>query len=252
LSGNGNDGVFSGTVLPTKDLWLLWWAYYFWSWWTNNNTWYLQILNNDNLNNLPNGLTISTIIKTSTCSPGSFIIMKSWPKVDSIAYQTGSIDYSNKTHWYNWWLYIPHSSCAIDSFWFYAVNQILNVETNIYKVGSYIYSSWIPASNNIITNKSVIRDNQYHIITSTVDGKWNTRKIYIDGIKLSEFTVPIGEQNYGIRKSIWDFFIWSSIINTNWLYWKWGQFNWLIDDVKIYNRALSDSEIKQHAKAAGF
>ncbi|MBP8017017.1 LamG domain-containing protein, partial [Candidatus Gracilibacteria bacterium] len=29
-------------------------------------------------------------------------------------------------------------------------------------------------------------------------------------------------------------------------------FNGIIDDIKIYNRALSDEEIKQHAKAAGF
>jgi hypothetical protein len=29
-------------------------------------------------------------------------------------------------------------------------------------------------------------------------------------------------------------------------------FVWVIDDIKIYNRALSDSEIAQQAKIAGF
>ncbi len=32
----------------------------------------------------------------------------------------------------------------------------------------------------------------------------------------------------------------------------WCTFNWTIDDIKLYNRALSDSEIAQQAKIAGF
>jgi len=42
------------------------------------------------------------------------------------------------------------------------------------------------------------------------------------------------------------------IWNTSWSSWLNRAFYWTIDDIKIYNRALSDSEIKQHAKAAGF
>jgi hypothetical protein len=43
-------------------------------------------------------------------------------------------------------------------------------------------------------------------------------------------------------------------LNIGWnfqLYW-WRNTYWIIDDIKIYNRALSDSEIKQQAKAIGF
>lgn len=252
LSGNGNDWAFSGVTLPTKDFWLFGGSYYFWSGGTSNNLWFIQITNSNLFNDLPNGLTVSTLVKTSVCSPGSFIIIKTWPRVDAAGFQTGGVDYSNKIHWYNWWYYLPSNNCTNDNFSFYTVGQIPDISTNSYFVGSYVAQSWTPSGENTITNKSVLRDSKYHIMTSTMDGKWNTRKIYIDWIKLNEFTVPKNEQDTWIRRSIGDLFIGTNINNTNWVYSKSPNFNGVIDDVKVYNRVLSDSEIQQQARIAGF
>lgn len=59
--------------------------------------------------------------------------------------------------------------------------------------------------------------------------------------------------------------IWKSNYTASWTFlekknlplriWYWYNieyFKWTIDDVKIYNRALSDEEIRQQAKIAGF
>ncbi|EKE27957.1 MAG: hypothetical protein ACD_3C00120G0004 [uncultured bacterium (gcode 4)] len=252
LSGNGNDGVFSGVTAPTKDLWLLWWSYFFWSWWTNNNSWFVQIANSEKFNDLPNWLTISTIVNKSICSPSSFIIIKAWKKVNLANYQTWSIENSNMIYYYNWWYYLFSANCTSDNIWFYAVNQIPDVKINMYNVAHYISENSAPDSNYIAINRPVLSDNKYHIVTSTMDWKWNIRKIYIDWRRLGEFTVPAEEQNFWIRKSSWDLFIWSNIPNLNWIYSKWAQYNWKIDDIKIYNRVLSDSEIYQQAKSIWF
>jgi hypothetical protein len=47
---------------------------------------------------------------------------------------------------------------------------------------------------------------------------------------------------------IWD----TSILNIWTQYNSVTKFDWIVDDVKIYNRALSDDEILQQAKIAGF
>jgi len=176
--------------------------------------------------------------------------MKSWPQVNAIGYQTWSIDYSNKINRYNWGNYQSSLNCSNDNLTFYAVSQIPDYTINTSDYISWVYFSALNWVVNI--NRPVLLDNKYHIITSTVDGNGNTRRLYIDGSKMSENTVLTINKNFGIRKSVGDLFLWSTIYNSNWVYSKWPQFNGLIDEVKLYNKVLSDQEIAQQARIAGF
>lgn len=246
LSWKGNDWYISGTIKPDKvDKSLFWWAYYFWSWWNNPvNNWFVQILDNDDFKNLTNGLTISQIVKSTTYSPFSFSLIKTWYKSDNVSFITWSIDYSNKIHWYDWGFYITGWIWK-DNISFYAVNNIPNILENKYQIGLYIFPNCDGFDKNIcvIKNNSIILDWKYHQITATVDGKWNTKKLYIDWILYISSNVPKDEQDFGIRNAIWDLFIWTSFSNN----FKSTQFNWLIDETKIYNRVLTDEEISQQA-----
>ncbi|EKE30029.1 MAG: hypothetical protein ACD_2C00056G0005, partial [uncultured bacterium (gcode 4)] len=252
LSGNGNDWAFSGAIFPTRSAWLLWWSYFFWSWWASSNSWFIQIPDNDIFNNLPNWLTLSTIIRKADCSPSSFVIIKSWKKVDAANFIAWSVEDSNKYYYYNWWYYFSSNTCVTDSISFYVVNQITDVIANIYNVFHNISESWTPSNIYAVINKPVTSDYRYHVITSTVDWKWNVRKMYLDWKKYWDFIVPQAERDFWIRKSRWAIFIWSNMMNMNWIYSKWAQFNWQIDDIKIYNRVLTDQEIYQQAKSAWF
>ncbi|EDN72618.1 conserved hypothetical protein [Beggiatoa sp. SS] len=74
-------------------------------------------------------------------------------------------------------------------------------------------------------------DTQWHYLTGVFDG--TTTKLYIDGILISNKT-----------------YAWTPVPNTGNLYigdwWEGSRnFSGIIDDIRIYNRALSDSEIQQ-------
>jgi hypothetical protein len=76
-------------------------------------------------------------------------------------------------------------------------------------------------------------------ITSTFEN-W-IFKSYIDWIKILESNF----KSKLLWNSDWNLLIWARSPNGN-------LFNWLIDDVKIYNRAMTSAEIRQQAKSAWF
>lgn len=98
----------------------------------------------------------------------------------------------------------------------------------------------IICENRNIKNNFIDKDNIFDIDYLIVDtiNNWNYN-FYLDWIK----------KDYN---NTWVF----NLKNTdmNWHIWKWKSFylNWFIDDIKIYNRALTDEEIRQQAKIAGF
>ena len=81
---------------------------------------------------------------------------------------------------------------------------------------------------------------KYYLMTAVIDSTSSEMKIYLNGIYQSKTSFS----NSGIRNSTGSLFFWSN-------HWNFA-FDWVIDDIKIYNRILSDSEILQHAKIAGF
>lgn len=114
--------------------------------------------------------------------------------------------------------------------WWYNSNPVLN--NSYYNLVNWL---WVNIFYNItlIYNRTVID---------------NTTKLYIDWKFISEKIIKDANSKlWDEPKNIKPIRIW---INALWMP-SW-YFNGLIDDIKIYNRALSDDEIKQHAKIAGF
>ena len=82
----------------------------------------------------------------------------------------------------------------------------------------------------------VVNDNQWHHVAGTYDGK--ELRLYLDGTGPNPAVKPPNP----LKKSSWDLCIGNSVVN-------YGSgeflgFDGLIDEVRIYNRALSEAEIK--------
>ncbi|MDD5193965.1 MAG: LamG domain-containing protein, partial [Candidatus Nanoarchaeia archaeon] len=85
-----------------------------------------------------------------------------------------------------------------------------------------------------ITVSNIVNDNQWHHITETYDG--TTAKLYVDGIFAGDSNSANGDITYTGLNSFKIGKIDSSTLSIS---------NWsgLIDEVKVWNRALTDSEI---------
>jgi len=95
-----------------------------------------------------------------------------------------------------------------------------------------IYST--TTRNYICTSSNPIIDNNWHFVVATWDGTTNANgmKIYLDGgliIKNTATISAIGQPNYQFR------------IGRGSL----GYFNGFVDDVRVYNAAIPDSQIKE-------
>ena len=82
--------------------------------------------------------------------------------------------------------------------------------------------------------------NQWVHLAFTYDGSANQMKLYIDGTDTSYSTWSTGSGG-NVQSSTEDLFIGCEHGNSKW-------FNGVIDEVRIENRVLSDSEIAEHAK----
>lgn len=83
--------------------------------------------------------------------------------------------------------------------------------------------------------------NKFVYITATYN--WKETKIYVNW-KLDSSSKEVF--NWDIQNSTKDLFIWHS----SWSSWFTRAFYWIIDDIKIYNRSLSDEEIAHQARIA--
>lgn len=166
---------------------------------------------------------------------------------------TGYIDYSN---WFTM-SYLTKENITTFSqtplyhynYWFHR-----NPLTWLSSIRSYTFSwelliSWEtscrPAHPICINNMSFLKNNWYiwtNFNLNTIVFNDKSFLYYINGVRFYEFPIEIILGNI-INQST--FFVWWSTSNASW-------YTWIIDDVKIYNRALTDEEIKQQAKIAGF
>ena len=80
-------------------------------------------------------------------------------------------------------------------------------------------------------DSQVVNDDQWHFVVGVYDDTHDVVKHYVDGIPVSSYPEPNSLPDYHIPLIIGD--------ENNHLY----AFNGLIDDVRLYNRVLSDAEI---------
>ena len=143
-------------------------------------------------------------------------------------------------------------------YWFSGFNNYPYIITNWYpstnpsgtmlgvaldKLRTYIFktSTWLTD----IQDWENVLEWRYYLWTMSYD--WNELKSYLNWILISKriVTDPIYWEPTAYK---WLLF-WRAMYNTSS---NLADFNGIIDDIKIYNRALSDLEIKQQAKIAGF
>ena len=99
----------------------------------------------------------------------------------------------------------------------------------------------LESSRGGISSDRVLDDNQWHFVATAYDGK--TVRCYVDGEEKSH---PVRNSD-PLKKSTWDLCIGNSVVD-----YSTGEFlafDGLIDEVRIYNRALSEAEIKALATA---
>ncbi|EKE29641.1 MAG: hypothetical protein ACD_2C00131G0011 [uncultured bacterium (gcode 4)] len=99
------------------------------------------------------------------------------------------------------------------------------------------WTYWVSLSASA-SHVAEIKDDQWHNIHCSYSQ--NRQAIYVDWIKIVEYNKPVQPIYY-----VWNYFwIWK---DANW---SWGYYYWSIDEVRIYNRVLSDSEVSLLYKIA--
>ncbi|MBN9482280.1 MAG: hypothetical protein BGO70_17030 [Bacteroidetes bacterium 43-93] len=118
----------------------------------------------------------------------------------------------------------PYNDCYTDDSTKYVFALATGNVTNNGSISNWQYSP------------QIVRDNWY-VVVGTFNGT-DTFKVYINGVLKSVYPAAgsIGSSTYGIS-------IGAGMINSSYPYWYKG----FIDDIRIYNRVLDDSEIKQYA-----
>jgi hypothetical protein len=166
-------------------------------------------------------------------------------------------DIISKSKWNAWSIFEPYRFTlwkqAWWEFYFRTTNFISN--WNIYQKANtwYIFQTSLWTSLSLTESWSFIpyiyeRDIYFDkfdtnipiLIISSTYNEWLYYN-YINWIKVNN----IYYKNKNIWNSNWDLLLWSRSWTSNY-------FNWIIDDIKIYNRALSDSEIAQQSRIAWF
>jgi len=214
LSWNGNNCTFSWTSISTWTWWIVWNSLTF------NWTWaFLDCWNSESLNP-KNAFTIIININ-SRKNELRWILTK----------QSSRNVWTCNNAWPSWFWYCGY-----------------RIATGIDRISwrEYSYSStltWLDQTYN----------------AKWINYVWIWTQAVFSLINLESWKMYINWSNKNIEnKSI-------SILTHNnyplliWRYWNdhnsWNSyefFDWIIDEVKIYNRALSDSEIKQQSKITGF
>jgi hypothetical protein len=127
-------------------------------------------------------------------------------------------------NWYTYWNYISQWGWLPWMQWYYRVNWEIRYDNGY----AYDYTK------------------AFHLLTSSYD--WYTVRLYLDW-KL------VSQGKYASKKDIadieWNTFFWWWIFNNDWTS-GWNFLTWRLDDIKMYNRALSDTEIYQQAKSIWF
>jgi len=232
LSGYGNHWIGSGWIAIWWTGGKIWNATYFHGQTIFNPSWvkqFIKINDSETLKNFWNQVTISTI------------------------------SYASQNN--NWWRFLFHRYTEPISwwqdktyiYWNYATTSWLQGYINL---NEYNSTWWIIAVAPLKDLVSIFNYGWNYYMTTSVYN-WKSLKIYLNWILMNEKTFDGKNQeanNRSIYSWTWANFIWSWCYNLNCQYPNnpTQTFNWIIDDVKIYNRALTSEEIFQQSKIAWF
>jgi hypothetical protein len=143
-------------------------------------------------------------------------------------------DYATQYTW------LPTIFSDTDTFWLaQRISYLWDSIQSDFRVQWYNVLSF-PINNPI----NILNNNEYYVVTVF---DWVNVKSYLNGVLVSK---AISDGNGVLSNNPTTcIFIWA---DPNWCDSIWYYYFWYIDDVKVYNRALSDDEILHHAKAAGY
>ncbi len=120
--------------------------------------------------------------------------------------------------------FVPFSKWHTNSSW-------MVFQWNISNPNSFVFAfPWIYGFNYTYNN---IVDNNNFLSIQKSSISW--LKLWLNGVKIKENT----SLNWNIYTNTYNLSLWKDTINSG------RNFNWIIDEVRIYNRALSDSEIRE-------
>jgi hypothetical protein len=223
LSGNGNDWSFSGIQNPTLTGGFLWKAYNFLD--TNNS--FINIPTSSSLE-ITWALTITVIIKANK-NELKWILSKQSTWNASDAWSTCS----------------PTSYC-----WYHLTTSINELWWRVYDINFFweMNSAWTSLTTDRTRRwKNIDYIWKFVYLTYRVSN-WTLGNVYINWVEVTQYNWNKLLREISVSKNplrIWRY--WNDL---NW--WVYEFFDWIIDEVKIYNRALSDEEILQQAKIAWF
>ncbi|MEM0360148.1 MAG: DUF2341 domain-containing protein [Candidatus Diapherotrites archaeon] len=133
----------------------------------------------------------------------------------------------------------PEPSASIGSEQTTGSAQFVVGKEGVYKIEAYGNNIRFFTGNNwsgaILTSQSTLSTNAWQHIVATYDG--STKKLYINGVLDSNTVSVSGSVGQNSRK----FSIGASDTGTAWA----NYFNGFIDEVRVYNRALSIEEVQQ-------
>jgi len=186
--------------------------------WINfSGSWYIEVLNSPSLNPEKDISLVATIIyKNSPFTSGNIWIVE-------------------KT--YSWFIQ-PYYQYKL---WITPNNNSNNLKWSLWSTYTLNWAS----RYSVYKNSTSFYDWQSVNIVSTYDGK--RLKLFLNWIKMVESNLEGKIDKYSSNLCFWKAFCSLNWSNSNY-YYLYG----IIDDVKIYNRALSDQEIAQQARIAGF
>lgn len=155
------------------------------------------------------GVNDGVSLNNTNLSPTSAVTVSAWMKTSSLPIYTQIMGNNDGgTNGYQLWYNTDDSCCASNSF--------------IFSLNSY---------GSLEADKSFTADGKWHHVVGTYDGA-NT-KIYIDGVKGNDGTISNAITYTGATATIG-----GGAIN-------FAPFSGNIDDVRVYNRALSATEVRQ-------
>ncbi|EKE27736.1 MAG: hypothetical protein ACD_3C00161G0003 [uncultured bacterium (gcode 4)] len=218
ISGNGNDGVFSGGM--TYGNALTWWVVGKGLGFLTGTTNHIELINNTLTPSW--AFTVSFFYKIQSKSNLSQIIIDNW----------------NISTW-SWfyflrYYYTPSQNRDVMTFWMRRVPMSDNYYNEVLLDSSYGWNIPDAVQLNVF----------YHITLTFIP--WESSKMCINW-KCYLDNPPLPFQNIPKDYVFWKQNVWL------WRDMRWySQLDWTIDDIKLYNRALSDQEIIQQAKSAWF
>lgn len=221
LSGNGNHGGFSGSISPTKTWWLLW-HWYFFTW-----SWLIHTLDEIDYN-LSDKISVSIISKTTPVENIFSLLLETSPNANTNSWSFYVTDHYNNICWVG-----KRTTTSYTRLDFQVPDQT---------------TYWLVKCPNEISI-----ENKYKIMTFVFDfSNPNNNLFYINWKLITTFNHPTHNIRPWIEKMVHRYKVNDKLYI--WKRWNWQQnigIFWVIDDIKIYNRVLSDEEITQQAKIAG-